>query len=68
MMAALARARAFTEEVVDEIKKVTWPDVPELRSRTIAIMIFVIIVALIIWLMDVSVSWILRSIIGLFAG
>jgi preprotein translocase subunit SecE len=68
VIAALARAREFTGEVVDEIKKVTWPDMPQLRNATLVIMVFVIIVALIIWIMDLSVSRILRTIIGLFTG
>lgn len=68
MMASLTRARAFTGEVIDEIKKVTWPDSAQLRNATFVIIVFVIIVALIIWLMDTTVSWVLNWIIDLFAG
>jgi len=68
VMASLTKARAFTGEVVEELKKVTWPDAAQLRNATFVIIVFVIIVALIIWLMDTTVSWILRQIIDLFAG
>jgi preprotein translocase subunit SecE len=64
---ALVRARDFVGEVVDELKKVTWPDFPQLRSATLVIIVFVIIVALIIWVMDLAVRGILNVIMDLFA-
>ncbi len=63
---ALTRARQFISETVEELKKVTWPDWPQLKNATVVIIIFVIIVALIIWLMDMSVRGILNFIMGLF--
>ncbi len=67
-MISLARTRAFGAEVVDELKKVTWPDWPQLKNATFVILVFVLIVALIIWGMDLAVSGILNLIINLFAG
>lgn len=67
-MSSLARARAFGAEVVDELKKVTWPDWPQLKNATFVILVFVMIVALIIWGMDLAVSGILNLIMNLFAG
>ncbi len=67
-MSSLARARAFGAEVVDELKKVTWPDWPQLKNATFVILVFVVIVALIIWGMDLAVSGILNLIMNLFAG
>jgi preprotein translocase subunit SecE len=64
---ALVRAKDFVNEVVDELKKVTWPDFPQLKNATLVIIVFVIIVALIIWLMDFSVRGIINFIMGLFA-
>ena len=43
----------FVVEVRDEVKKVTWPDRAQLRSATGVIILFVVIVAIIIGLMDV---------------
>jgi preprotein translocase SecE subunit len=63
----LARTRDFLSETVEELKKVTWPDFPQLKSATLVIIVFVIIVALIIWLMDMSVRGILNVIMDLFA-
>lgn len=66
MANVVARTRIFTAEVVEELKKVTWPDWPQLKSATGVIIIFVIIVALIILLMDVTVRSMLNFIMGLF--
>lgn len=67
-MDSLARTRAFGAEVVEELKKVTWPDWPQLKNATFVILVFVLIVALIIAVMDFAVSGILNMIINLFAG
>ena len=45
----------------------TVPDFPQLKNATLVIIVFVIIVALIIWLMDLSVRGILGVIMDLFA-
>ena len=66
-MNALARTRDFVGEVMEELKKVTWPDFPQLKNATLVIIVFVIIVAIIIWLMDISVRAIINFIMGLFA-
>ena len=64
---ALARTREFVVETVEELKKVTWPDFPQLKNATIVIIIFVIIVAIVIWLMDLGVRGVLSVIMDLFA-
>jgi preprotein translocase subunit SecE len=64
---ALARTKDFVGEVFEELKKVTWPDFPQLKNATLVIIVFVIIVAIIIWLMDISVRTIINFIMGLFS-
>ena len=64
---ALTRSKDFVGEVMEELKKVTWPDFPQLKNATLVIIVFVIIVALIIWVMDMSVRGILNIIMDLFA-
>ena len=68
MASIIVRTRDFTTEVVDEIKKVTWPDWAQLRQSTLVILIFVIVVALIIWVMDLTVRTVLNIIMDLFAA
>jgi preprotein translocase subunit SecE len=63
-----ARLVAFYRGVIAEMKKVTWPDVPQVRSATIAIIIFVLILGLFITLMDTALQAVLVKLIpSLFA-
>ena len=68
MASIIARTRDFTQEVIDELKKVTWPDWPQLKNSTLVVIVFVIIVSLIIFLMDLVVRNILDFIINLFSA
>ena len=63
---SLVRARDFSAEVVDEVKKVTWPDWPQLKNATLVIIVFVLIVSVVIWLMDVVTRNVLNLILSLF--
>ncbi len=50
----LARQTAtFAGEVNGEVRKVTWPDRQQLKNATGVIILFVVVVALLIGLMDV---------------
>jgi len=64
----VTRTRDFVGEVTDEMKKVTWPDQAQLKNSTFVILVFVIVVAFIIWAMDQVVSTVIGFIIDLFAG
>ena len=68
MASIVERTRSFTTDVVDEIKKVTWPDWPQLKNSTIVVIVFVVIVSLIIFLMDFVVRNVLGFIINLFSA
>jgi preprotein translocase subunit SecE len=60
---------AFYHAVMAEMKKVTWPEIPDVRRATIAILIFVILLALLIYIMDVALQGVLANLIpSLFAG
>lgn len=60
---------AFYHAVMAEMKKVTWPEVPDVRRATVAILIFVILLALLIYIMDVALQGVLANLIpSLFAG
>jgi preprotein translocase subunit SecE len=68
MATIVERTRVFTTEVVAEIKKVTWPDWPQLKQWTLVVIVFVVIVSAIIWLMDTGVRGVLSVIMNLFSG
>jgi preprotein translocase subunit SecE len=64
-----AKLVTFYHGVMAEMKKVTWPDVPQVRSATISIIIFVLILGLAISLMDFILQGVLIKLIpSLFAG
>jgi preprotein translocase subunit SecE len=65
--AFITRTRDFIGEVMDELRKVTWPDQEQLKNATLVIIVFVIIVSAIIWLMDLGVRGVLRVIMSLFS-
>ena len=67
-MALMTDIRQFTDETVDEMKKVTWPDWDQLRNSTFVVLVFVVIVSGIIWLMDVTVRGLLGLVLDIFAG
>lgn len=44
--------RDFLSEVVEQVKKVTWPDRAQLQNSTGIIVVFMLFVALLIWGLD----------------
>jgi preprotein translocase subunit SecE len=65
----LGRLVAFYHGVMAEMRKVTWPDIAQVRSATISIIIFVLILGLLITLMDFVLTGVLIKLIpSLFAG
>jgi preprotein translocase subunit SecE len=64
----LARAKDFVEESVAELKKVTWPDYPQLKNATIVVLVFVTLISLVIFLMDFTVRKLIEVIMGVFGA
>ena len=59
----------FYNDVVAEMRKVTWPDRAQLKDTTIKIIIFVLLLGAVIGLIDVLLQAILvRGIPSLFVG
>jgi preprotein translocase subunit SecE len=69
-VAASARGvTGFYHAVMAEMKKVTWPEVVDVRRATIAIIIFVLLLGLGIYFMDIVLQGILGKLIpSLFVG
>ncbi len=62
------RLVAFYHGVIAEMKKVTWPDRAQVQQATIAIIIFVLLLALLITVLDWVLSLVLvRGIPSLFS-
>ena len=64
----LKGTKTFVQECWVELQKVTWPDQEQLRSATLVVITFTIVISAIIWLMDKSVSWIIGAIMGIFGA
>ena len=60
--------RDFIEECWDELSKVTWPDQDQLRSATLVVIAFVILISAIIWIMDVASRTVISFIMGIFGA
>jgi preprotein translocase subunit SecE len=53
----------FYNDVVAEMRKVTWPERTQVRQATIAIIIFVLLIGLVIFLLDVVLQGVLVRLI-----
>lgn len=58
----------FFHEVSEQVRKITWPDWPQLRESTGVIVVFVMAVALVIFGMDYVIRGALGLIQSLFAA
>jgi preprotein translocase subunit SecE len=61
------KGRAFATLVAEarvEIRKVVWPTRQELIQTTMIVIVFVLVVALILWGVDSLIGWIVSGVIG----
>ena len=58
----------FYNDVVAEMRKVTWPEWAQVRQATIAIIIFVLLVGLAIFLLDLVLSGVMVRLIPSLFG
>jgi preprotein translocase subunit SecE len=54
---------AYAKDSVKEVKKVVWPTRQETTQMTLYVFVFVLVMALFLWLTDKSLEWILYSLI-----
>jgi preprotein translocase subunit SecE len=65
----ISRLVAFYHGVVAEMKKVTWPDRPQVQQATISIILFVLALGAVISILDLILQGLLiKGIPSLFAG
>jgi len=68
-VAAVRGIPSFYQAVLAEMRKVTWPEFPDVRRASIAIIVFVLLLGLLIWFMDVILQQVLVKLIpSLFTG
>ncbi len=67
MADTLQKVREFAGQVQTEMQKVTWPDWPQLKNSTWVIIVFLVVVAALVFVMDFAVNnalELLRSVLG----
>ena len=57
-------AWSLIKEARGEIRRVVWPTRDETMQTTLIVLVLVLIFALILWLLDSGLSWVVSSIIG----
>ena len=62
------RLVTFYHDVVAEMKKVTWPDRPQLQQATIQIIVFVLVLGALIALIDVALQALLVRLPAMLTG
>ncbi len=68
MVQMIKDTRDFVEECWVELQKVTWPDYEQLQNATLVVIAFTILVSGIIWIMDVTVRFLVDLIMGIFGA
>jgi preprotein translocase subunit SecE len=58
------RALGFAKESRVEVRKVVWPSRQETMQTTIAVLVMVLVVAIMLWLIDMFLGWGVRSLLG----
>jgi len=68
MVQMIKDTRDFIQEAWAELQKVTWPDYDQLQNATLVVIAFTLLVSGIIWLMDVTVRFLVDLIMGIFGA
>ena len=58
------RSLGFVRDARVEVRKVVWPTRTETTQTTIAVLIMVFLVAIMLWLIDMSLGWGVRSLLA----
>ena len=64
----LRTAQDFVVNVREEMQKVTWPDWPQLKNSTFVIVVFVAVLALVIFVMDFVSARLIELLSSIFGG
>jgi preprotein translocase subunit SecE len=55
---------AYTQDAIAETKKVVWPSRKETVQTTGVVVAFVIVMALFLWVVDASLVWLVKILVG----
>jgi preprotein translocase subunit SecE len=57
-------AWVLMKEARSEIRRVVWPNWDEVFQTTMIVLVLILVFALILWLLDSGLSWLVSSVIG----
>lgn len=60
----MQKIQQYIKEVIQEMKKVTWPTLEELKGSTLVVVIFSIIMGLYIAAIDMGLSFVVDKLLG----
>ncbi|WP_165174990.1 preprotein translocase subunit SecE [Desulfovibrio sp. ZJ369] len=60
----VTRFARYVEDSKAELRKVTWPTLKETRKATLAVLGFVAVMAFILWLVDLGLSALIKSVLS----
>ena len=55
---------SLLKEARTEIRRVVWPTRAETNQTTLVVLVIVLLFAFVLWLLDSSLSWVVKSVIG----
>ena len=58
------RFQRFFRETAGELRRVSWPTWLEARNLTVVVIIVLVIMAIFLWLIDISATYILSLVVG----
>lgn len=64
----IKRSVTFYHDVVAEMKKVTWPDRPQVQQLSIGVIVLSLFVGLVIWLLDLVLQFSLVRLPAMLLG
>ena len=56
--------KAYAQDALEEVRKVVWPTRKETLQTTAVVFAFVVVMALLLWLIDGSLLWTMKKLIG----
>jgi len=63
-----SRVVTFYHDVVAEMKKVTWPDRPQIQSLSIGVIVLALLVGAVIWVLDLVLQGVLVRLVPSLFG
>jgi preprotein translocase subunit SecE len=63
-MEFLGRIQQFFRDVMTEFRRVTWPGRDDVVNSTIVVLFVVFVLAAFLWMVDISLAWVVGRIVG----